>query len=324
SLFIDEQRRLAVNDGAPVLHGAGLEIGHGNLVELRQRVLNAVVVVVVVENRLGRVQREARQVFLARNSADIQLDAVHLVGGTLPIANRQRNQVAGHLRRSGKLDGVLVAGASSVGDDLAVGNGGVALVHNRGDIKGRLVGRLVKAGESHARVGGLHLRHFVLPAVVSAQIEAAQLVVEMTGVLDVQGGWTRGKLLVHGERRHLVLFVSGDLRGLGLATSGYGHLMKIDFHGIEGDGVAGLVELEINDLVALVAIVREIDVDGKPVMFGRGAARKALRKRRATGKQTSRQHEQNSFHITPRSKERFEDAPNSYERIYVRNPTLVP
>src|SRR5208283_1226800 len=83
------------------------------------------------------------------------------------------------------------------------------------------------------------------------------------------------------------------------------HLVEIDFHGIERKGVAGLVQLEINGLVAFIAIVREIDVDGKPVMIGRGAARQALRKGRTTGKQTGCQHEQNSFHITSHSQERL-------------------
>src|SRR5208283_4417932 len=118
------------------------------------------------------------------NSAYIQLDAIHLTRRALLVANRERLQVARHLGGGSELDGVLVTRAGRVGNNLAVGDGGVALVDNRGDVKGRLVVRLVEAREGNARVGGLHLRHFVFAALISAEVKAAQLVIEMSGVLD--------------------------------------------------------------------------------------------------------------------------------------------
>ena len=80
SLVVDQQRGLAIDDGAAVLHGSGLEVGHGDLVELGQRILDAVIVVVVMQDGLGGFQREVGQVLFAGNRADAQLDAVDFVG----------------------------------------------------------------------------------------------------------------------------------------------------------------------------------------------------------------------------------------------------
>ncbi len=52
-LRIEQQVGLAVGDGAEVLHGAGLEVGNGDEVELLERVGNAEVSVVVVQDILG-------------------------------------------------------------------------------------------------------------------------------------------------------------------------------------------------------------------------------------------------------------------------------
>ena len=52
-LGVDEEVGLAVGDAAEVLHGAGLEVGEGDHVELGHGVLNAEVGVVVVEDVLG-------------------------------------------------------------------------------------------------------------------------------------------------------------------------------------------------------------------------------------------------------------------------------
>ena len=54
-LWIDEQRRLAIGDGAEVLHCAGFKVGQTDQVELLQRIGNAEVVVVVVQHVLGDV-----------------------------------------------------------------------------------------------------------------------------------------------------------------------------------------------------------------------------------------------------------------------------
>ena len=194
-LLVDQQRGLAIDDGAPVLHGAGLEVRHSDLVQLGQRILDAVVVVVVVQDGLRWLPAGSCVRFsLPGTVQTLTFTPSTVIGDALPVANRQRHQIARHLRRSGELDGVLVAGAGRVGDDLAVGDRGVALVDDGGDVEGRLVGRLVEAGEGHARVGRFHLRDFVLAALVGAQIEAAQLVVQMAGVLDVHRRRPGGKL----------------------------------------------------------------------------------------------------------------------------------
>ena len=59
------------------------------------------------------------------------------------------------------------------------------VVDHQRDVEGRLVGGLVERRERAPRIGRLHLRDGVLPAVRLADVEASQLVVEDAGVRDV-------------------------------------------------------------------------------------------------------------------------------------------
>ena len=67
---IDQQIGLAIGDGAEVFHGAGLEVGQGDEVELLERVGNAEVVVVVVQHVLGDIEAVGREGDLVGRGAD--------------------------------------------------------------------------------------------------------------------------------------------------------------------------------------------------------------------------------------------------------------
>ena len=59
-----------------------------------------------------------------------------------------------------------------VGDDVGVANRRISLGHDKADVKGRLVRRLIETGEGPARVGGLKLRHGVAAAGRPGKVEA--------------------------------------------------------------------------------------------------------------------------------------------------------
>ncbi len=93
---IDEQVGLAVGDGAEVLHGAGLEVGQGDEVELLERVGNAEVGVVVVEHVLGDIDAVGREGDLVGRGADADGHAVGFAGGALEVADQEGDEVSGH------------------------------------------------------------------------------------------------------------------------------------------------------------------------------------------------------------------------------------
>ena len=111
-----------------------------------------------------------------------------------------RHQIGGHLRRGRERHGVRArVGAGRVRHLAAVRQRRVGGGDGERDVEGGLVGRLVERGERAPRVGGLHLRHGVFPAVGRAQVEAAQLVVENAGVGDGDRRRAGGQRPVHGE-----------------------------------------------------------------------------------------------------------------------------
>src|ERR1017187_7692174 len=104
------------------------------------------------------------QVLLARHRADAEFDAIDLVVLALPVADREGDEVARHFGRRCELNGVLVAGARRVGDDLVVRDGGVILVDNGDDVKGRLVSRSSKLGKAtRASVASIWVTAYLRP-----------------------------------------------------------------------------------------------------------------------------------------------------------------
>ena len=72
-LWIEQKDRLVISDPAPILHRAAESTGQCNLIELRQRVGNAEVVVVVLQDLRGRFERVAAHLPFAfrRDHADL-------------------------------------------------------------------------------------------------------------------------------------------------------------------------------------------------------------------------------------------------------------
>ena len=127
---------------------------------------------------------------------------------------------------------MLAGCAGGVGDLVGVGDDGVGGVDGEGYVEGGLVGGLVEAGEGAAGVSGLELGYGVVAGLGLGEIEAAELVVEDSGVGDVEGDLTCGELVREGKGGLLFRVVEGDLRGLGTCFDGE----EFDLGGVEGDG----------------------------------------------------------------------------------------
>ena len=110
-----QQGGFAIGDGAEVFHGAGLEVGDGDEVELLERVGNAEVGVVVVEHVLGDIEAVGGEGDLVGRGAGADGHAVGFAGGALEVADQEGDEVGGHFGRGEELEGVLAgAGAGRV------------------------------------------------------------------------------------------------------------------------------------------------------------------------------------------------------------------
>ncbi len=93
--IIDEQARIEQEDRAPVLHGRKVEAGAWcrDEVQLRQRIPDAEVVVVVGQQLRGGIEREPGFVAVAVSEHHADLDALDGAGDALQVARRKEQQV---------------------------------------------------------------------------------------------------------------------------------------------------------------------------------------------------------------------------------------
>ncbi len=248
-LGIDQQRGLAVGDGAEVFHCAGFEVGQGDQVELLERIGNAEVGVVVVQHVLGDIDAVRGESNLVGRGADADSHAILFACGALEVADQEGDEIGGHFGCGGEMEGVLACGgAGRIGGDGPVGDGRVGAVYHKRDIIGGLEGRLVKAGEGAARVGGLELRNGVIAPRGLGEIEAAQFVVQDAGVGDGERSFARRQLLGEGESGLFLLRVKGDGCSQLLARGGRGDALESDLCRVERDGVHWLFHRDVDRL----------------------------------------------------------------------------
>ena len=182
------------------------------------------------------VCREGGERPLVGRGADANRYAVGAAFTADEIADEQRHQIRGHLRRCRKRHRVRARrGAGHVGRLAAVGERGVARRDGERDVEAGFVGRLVERRERAPRVGGLHLRHGVLAAVGATQVEAAQLVIEDPAVGDGNRRRPGGQRAVHRETRRLGLGVRRHTGTLSVAPCRDRHLAERDLRGVQRD-----------------------------------------------------------------------------------------
>ena len=97
-LRIEQEMVLRIEDRAPVLHGAALDLtGSGDQVELRQRKSDAEIFVVVMQNLACLIERVARLRGIAALHHDTHVDAVHRGVNAFKVPDPDEQQIRRHL-----------------------------------------------------------------------------------------------------------------------------------------------------------------------------------------------------------------------------------
>src|SRR3989338_2500208 len=163
--FIHQKRTFAVSDGAPVLHRAGREIRYGYHVQCLERVRNVKIFFIKVQSFYCAVDREFCLMLFARRGKDPHFYISFGFGFyVFKISDNESEQISRHFWCGVEPDYFKTNFMFTDGYRQSVGNGRFALWYDKRNIKDCFLRRLVKAGESSARVGGFKLsgRHMIL------------------------------------------------------------------------------------------------------------------------------------------------------------------
>ena len=120
------------------------------------------------------------------------------------------------------------------------------------------------------------MRYSVLAIVGLAQIKAAKLAVQYSGVADVQRCRAGGEGLLERERGHLLVFVGSDFGGLRFTAGTNCRFGKGNFGGVQNNRRGRLEDMDCDRLVACEVFLFEIHVDCELIVIGRGELRKPL------------------------------------------------
>ena len=179
--WIEEEERLAEEHRARVLHRPGLEVGHGDEVELAVGVRDVEVVLETPERLGRRLEAELGEMAFARHVPDADRDrAEEPLGRRLERADGEGEEIGRERRRRGEVDDAP-PGRVLLPLDRAVGDGPQPARHGDRQPEARLEGGFVEAGEDAARVGRLALAEGVVTAVGAGRVEAAEVLVEASG-----------------------------------------------------------------------------------------------------------------------------------------------
>ena len=273
---VEQQRVLEGEDGAPVFHGAEEHAAprRGDVVQLRQGIGRAEVVVEVVERDLGGVQREGRLRQQAALRDHAQFGRARHGGGALEVAEGKEQQVGGHPRRGPErhprqaIAGLLGGGHRHAAHRHRGGG------HGGGQPEDRLVGRLVPAGHEPSRIGVLELREQrALGASRRVVVDGEQpggLGADPAGVAHGQAVGARRHRFGERERRRLLRGVHGHLRRRqGRAVRGGQHDRgKIQLERVQGDVAGGLQHVQGDRRRAVEGQRLRVRRDGDVVIAG--------------------------------------------------------
>ncbi len=296
---IGEQELLSKRDRGGVLHGACGEIRHANHVQFAEGILDAEVAVVEGELLFGRLERKAGQRQLVRSRAHANGRAVARSAPAHEVPDEHSHEIRGHSGRGRKLHGVLpIARTWRVRQHMSVRDGGVAGVDHEGDIERRLQCWLVEGGEGAACVGGLELCHRIAPVVGRAQVEPAELVIELPAVGEAKRRRSGGKLIGKLQGDGLRWLVRCDDGTSGDAAGGNGHLVQIELGGVQNDPRGGLHQMDRDLALALESSAREVGCEFQGVGAGDDRRGQPLSFDGWDGNQKDGQRQENSGHIT--------------------------
>ena len=105
-LWIDKDK-VAGDHQTSVFHCTGGEIGDAKDVELAVGILDAEILVVILQRDDGSLKGESRIRFFIRDAANADGDSVGGVFGALPIADRESDEIGRHFRRGCEFYGVF-------------------------------------------------------------------------------------------------------------------------------------------------------------------------------------------------------------------------
>ena len=220
-LRIDQQRGVAEEDRAGVLHTAGLELRYGDEVELRVGIGHAEPLLIPGHGVYGRLQREAAEGPLPHAGEDAHRHVADEALEHIEAADRQGDEVGGERERHRKVPGLVrpelgierrllrvVMGGQGVRDHHLLARRG------NGEGEGGLHRRLVEAGKGLARVDGLELGEGLGLAVAGLrQVEAAQVMAQRR---------LEGQLQRRRPRLELLGQLEGDRLRRGVGARGQG------------------------------------------------------------------------------------------------------
>ena len=176
------------------------------------------------------------------------------------------------------MNGVFcVAGTRRVGNHLPIRDYVQVFVRDDGDVECSLVVGLVKRRKGAASVGVFELSGRVFPAlIVFADVEAAQFIIQFSGVANLNCRWTLCKRLVDRQVCHLLFFVERDMGGLVTSAAGDGHRLKVNARCVEDDLRGGLQHTHLDGFYTREGVVRKVWRETQFVAFRICNVRKAL------------------------------------------------
>ena len=214
----------------------------GDVVQFRQRVRRAEVIVVLAQHAHRRLQRELRLVRLALLRDDAELGRAELRRRAIELTEPEEQQVCRHLRR--RLEAHARAAVREIGSlrDRHVADGHLALRHDCFERERRLVRGLIPARDHATRIRRFELRvQRALAASSRVVVDCEQprrLRADLAGVVERERVLARWDRLAEGEGRRLRRLVRRDLRigghGLALAVRD-AHRCELQIHRVERD-----------------------------------------------------------------------------------------
>ncbi len=274
---IDQQAVLEQQDRAPVLHGAeARRARRADQVELGQGIAHTEIVVVVAQQLAGPVQGVGRLVPGAAAHHHAHVDAVHRAADPLKVAHAQEQQVARHPGRGLEGDALQPARQRLDPGLRHVGDRHLALRRRDGELEGRLLRRLVPAGDEAAGVHVLELGdQHPLPALrrvvvegeqaggagidPAAIVDDQQVSAPLDGAAKVQAGGFGGR-------------IEGDLGGRRAVQR---CAVQVQIRGVEHDGPGRSGHVHGDGDMAAEAHVRGVGHDGDAVGHGDDSAGQA-------------------------------------------------
>src|SRR5262249_28878632 len=237
---------LRIEDRAPVLHGAADDLaGSRDQVELRQRIGDAEIFIVIVQEPAGLFESVAGLAGVAALDDNADIHAIHATLDTLEVAYANEQQIGRHLRRLLEAHALRRRREARDLGDGHVGDGHAVLRYIDGHGEGRLAQRLVPAGQQIARIGGLEVGRERTARAIGAGVVHGEEALGGTAyravILDVKTVFPGGDDARKGERGTPEPIVEAHT---GVGPTIEGGVVEGEPHRIQSDGRAGGDDLD--------------------------------------------------------------------------------